>query len=76
MSEQIHKIIVIGGGPAGLTAAYELLKGTDIRPADFSRSPEQWKITPAFPKESMVSPSLIRWNSRQNITVLPFKAEP
>ena len=26
------KAIIIGAGPAGLTAAYELLKRTDIKP--------------------------------------------
>lgn len=27
-----HKVIIIGAGPAGLTAAYQLLKSTDIKP--------------------------------------------
>ena len=27
-----QKAIIIGAGPAGLTAAYELLKTTDIKP--------------------------------------------
>lgn len=32
------KAIIIGAGPAGLTAAYELLKKTDIKPIIFERS--------------------------------------
>jgi len=30
--------IIIGAGPAGLTAAYELLKRTDIKPIVLERS--------------------------------------
>ena len=30
MSEK--KVVIIGAGPAGLTAAYELLKKSDIKP--------------------------------------------
>ena len=30
--------IIIGAGPAGLTAAYRLLKETDIRPVIFEES--------------------------------------
>ncbi|MDO5836615.1 MAG: NAD(P)-binding protein, partial [Methanobacterium sp.] len=32
MAETIKKAIIIGAGPAGLTAAYELLDKTDIKP--------------------------------------------
>src|SRR6185503_19789272 len=32
------KAIIIGAGPAGLTAAYELLKRTDIRPVILEKS--------------------------------------
>jgi len=32
--------IIIGAGPAGLTAAYELLKRTDIKPVILERSGE------------------------------------
>ena len=32
------KAIIIGAGPAGLTAAYELLKRTDITPVILERS--------------------------------------
>jgi len=32
--------VIIGAGPAGLTAAYELLKRTDIHPVVFERDPE------------------------------------
>src|ERR1700744_1890954 len=33
-----RKAIIIGAGPAGLTAAYELLKRTDIRPIILEKS--------------------------------------
>lgn len=32
------KVVIIGAGPAGLTAAYELLKTTDIKPVIFEMS--------------------------------------
>ena len=32
------KAIIIGAGPAGLTAAYELLKRTDIKPIILEKS--------------------------------------
>src|SRR5258707_9975185 len=32
------RAIIIGGGPAGLTAAYELLKRTDIQPIVLEKS--------------------------------------
>ncbi len=35
----MKKAIIIGAGPAGLTAAYELLKNTDIKPIVFEASP-------------------------------------
>jgi len=35
------KAIIIGGGPAGLTAAFELLKHTDIIPVVIEQS-EYW----------------------------------
>src|SRR6201990_3705058 len=34
------KAIIIGAGPAGLTAAYELLKRTDIQPVVLEKSGE------------------------------------
>jgi protoporphyrinogen oxidase len=34
----MRRAIIIGGGPAGLTAAYELLKNTDIKPIIIERS--------------------------------------
>ncbi len=34
----MKKAIIIGAGPAGLTAAYELLKNTDIKPIIFEKS--------------------------------------
>ncbi len=34
----MRKAIIIGGGPAGLTAAYELLKHTDIKPVILEQS--------------------------------------
>ena len=34
----MRKAIIIGGGPAGLTAAYELLKHTDIKPIIIEQS--------------------------------------
>src|SRR5690606_39996833 len=33
-----QKAIIIGGGPAGLTAAYELLKHTDVQPIVLEQS--------------------------------------
>ena len=41
MPEKKLKAIIIGGGPAGLTAAYELTKNTDIQPIIIEKS-EQW----------------------------------
>ena len=35
---KIKNAIIIGAGPAGLTAAYELLKTTDIRPIIYEMS--------------------------------------
>ena len=35
----MKKAIIIGAGPAGLTAAYELLKKTDIKPVILEESP-------------------------------------
>ena len=35
----MKKAIIIGAGPAGLTAAYELLKKTDIKPEILEESP-------------------------------------
>ena len=32
------KAVIVGGGPAGLTAAYEFLKGTDIHPVVLEES--------------------------------------
>ena len=32
MTEEVKTAIIIGAGPAGLAAAYELLNKTDIRP--------------------------------------------
>ena len=37
----MKKAIIIGGGPAGLTAAYELLKHTDVQPVVLEMS-EYW----------------------------------
>nr|WP_218121805.1 NAD(P)-binding protein [Desulforhopalus singaporensis] len=34
------KALIIGTGPAGLTAAYEFLKHTDIKPIIFEMSPD------------------------------------
>jgi len=34
------KAVIIGAGPAGLTAAYELLKKTDIKPVIYEMSGE------------------------------------
>lgn len=36
--KKIKTAIIIGAGPAGLTAAYELLKNTDIKPIIFEKS--------------------------------------
>ena len=38
MSENKKIALIIGGGPAGLTAAYELLKKTDIKPIILEKS--------------------------------------
>ena len=38
MSE--HTAIIIGAGPAGLTAAYELLERSDVKPIVFESSEE------------------------------------
>jgi len=38
MSEKKGIAVIIGAGPAGLTAAYELLKKTDIKPIIFEKS--------------------------------------
>ena len=35
----MKKAVIIGAGPAGLTAAYELLKKTDIQPVILEESP-------------------------------------
>jgi protoporphyrinogen oxidase len=35
------KAIIIGGGPAGLTAAYEFIQNTDIQPVVLEQS-EFW----------------------------------
>ena len=32
MEQNVKTALIIGAGPAGLTAAYELLKNTDIKP--------------------------------------------
>lgn len=34
----MRKAIIIGGGPAGLTAAFELIKHTDIKPIIIEQS--------------------------------------
>ncbi|RJQ34505.1 NAD(P)/FAD-dependent oxidoreductase [Candidatus Parcubacteria bacterium] len=39
MTQESKKAIIIGAGPAGLTAAYELLKRTDIKPIVLERDP-------------------------------------
>src|ERR1700754_2583085 len=39
------KAIIIGAGPAGLTAAYELLKRTDIQPVLLEKSGEMGGIS-------------------------------
>lgn len=38
MNTMTKKAITIGAGPAGLTAAYELLKRTDIKPVVLEKS--------------------------------------
>ena len=38
MSEAPKQAVIIGAGPAGLTAAFELLKRTDIRPIVLEKS--------------------------------------
>ena len=38
MSSRKKTAIIIGAGPAGLTAAYELLRRTDIQPIVFEAS--------------------------------------
>lgn len=41
---QKHTAIIIGAGPAGLTAAYELLARTDIRPIVIEKSEQMGGI--------------------------------
>ncbi len=38
MSKKEKRAVIIGAGPAGLTAAYELIKNTDIKPIVFEAS--------------------------------------
>ncbi|MBI5287219.1 MAG: NAD(P)-binding protein, partial [Deltaproteobacteria bacterium] len=40
--------VIIGAGPAGLTAAYELLKKTDIKPVIFESTNEIGGISRTF----------------------------
>ena len=38
MTDKSRTAIIIGAGPAGLTAAYELLRHSDIKPVIFEAS--------------------------------------
>ena len=44
MSEK-KNVIIIGAGPAGLTAAYELLKHTDYKPVILEESDVSYTVT-------------------------------
>ena len=39
--------VIVGAGPAGLTAARELLSHTDIRPISNARFPSNWELSAA-----------------------------
>ena len=41
----MQKVLIIGGGPAGLTAAYELLKHGDFKPIVIEEAPQPGGIS-------------------------------
>jgi len=63
------KALIIGAGPAGLTAAYELLKYTDIKPVIFENLQHPFPKKPGAKFTGMTKKHNISWSS--NITLPP-----
>ena len=54
MVNEAKKAIIIGAGPAGLTAAYELLQKTDIIPIVFEASDDIGGISKTVSTQLMI----------------------